>query len=49
MAKSVAERTAARQKKETPMLKEIDISYRTMFAELTQRTLDAQFAEDFPL
>ncbi|MGO7167325.1 hypothetical protein AB9F47_09665 [Rhizobium leguminosarum] len=27
MAKSVAERTAARRKKETPMLKEIDISY----------------------
>ncbi|MCO5964780.1 nucleotidyltransferase family protein [Sinorhizobium meliloti] len=31
------------------MMKEIDISYRTMFAELTQRTLDAQFAADFPL
>lgn len=31
------------------MLKEIDISYRTMFAELTQRTLDAQFAADFPM
>lgn len=31
------------------MLREIDISYRTMFAELTQRTLDAQFVADFPL
>jgi hypothetical protein len=31
------------------MMKEIDISYRAMFAELTQRTLDAQFAADFPL
>lgn len=30
-------------------MKEIDISYRTMFAELTQRTLDPQFAADFPL
>ncbi|MEY9560167.1 nucleotidyltransferase family protein [Sinorhizobium fredii] len=30
-------------------MKEIDISYRTMFAELTQRSLDAQFAADFPL
>lgn len=31
------------------MMKAVDISYRTMFAELTQRTLDAQFAADFPL
>lgn len=30
-------------------MKDIDISYRTMFAELTQRTMDAQFAADFPL
>lgn len=30
-------------------MKEIDISYRTMFAELAQRTPDAQFAADFPL
>ncbi|QWK80826.1 nucleotidyltransferase family protein [Ochrobactrum sp. BTU1] len=30
-------------------MKDIDISYRTMFAELTQRTIDAQFAADFPL
>ena len=30
-------------------MKEIDISYRTMFAELAQRTLDAQFTADFPL
>jgi hypothetical protein len=28
---------AALQKEETPMLKEIDISYRTMSAELVQR------------
>ncbi|MHC2259460.1 hypothetical protein ACVIVC_001231 [Sinorhizobium meliloti] len=27
-------------------MKEIDISYRTMFAELTQRMLDPQFAAD---
>ena len=32
-----------------PMLKEIDISYRTMFAELVQRTHDGQFLADFPL
>ncbi|QND29435.1 nucleotidyltransferase family protein [Sinorhizobium meliloti] len=31
------------------MMKEIDISYRTMFLELAQRTLDAQFVADFPL
>ncbi|MBW9116523.1 hypothetical protein JNB88_23080 [Rhizobium cauense] len=31
------------------MMKEVDISYRTMFAELTQRTLDPQFSADFPL
>lgn len=31
------------------MLKEIDISYRTMFAELIQRTHDGQFVADFPL
>lgn len=31
------------------MLKEIDISYRTMFAELVQRTHDGQFLADFPL
>ncbi len=31
------------------MMKEIDISYRTMFAELAQRTLDARFAADFPV
>ena len=31
------------------MLKEIDISYRTMFAELAQRTHDGQFLSDFPL
>ncbi len=31
------------------MLKEIDISFRTMFAELTQRTLDGQFLADFPM
>ncbi len=30
-------------------MKEIDISYRTMFAELAQRTMDAQFVADFPL
>lgn len=30
-------------------LKQIDISYRTMFAELVQRTLDARFQADFPL
>ena len=30
-------------------MKKIDISYRFMFAELTQRTLDAQFVADFPL
>jgi hypothetical protein len=35
--------------KEISMMKEIDISYRTMFAELAQRTLDAQFAADFSL
>lgn len=48
MAELVAERAAALEK-ETPMMKEIDISYRTMFAELAQRTLDAQFVADFPL
>ncbi|TVZ73929.1 hypothetical protein BCL32_2220 [Rhizobium mongolense USDA 1844] len=32
-----------------PMMKEIDISYRTMFAELAQRTLDGQFVADFPM
>ncbi|MBZ7927327.1 hypothetical protein LAC81_35905 (plasmid) [Ensifer adhaerens] len=31
------------------MMREIDISYRTMFAELTQRTLDGQFLADFPM
>jgi hypothetical protein len=30
-------------------LKEIDLVYRTMFAELTQRSLDASFQADFPL
>ena len=30
-------------------MKEIDISYRTMFAELAQRTHDGQFVADFPL
>jgi hypothetical protein len=30
-------------------MKEIDISYRTMFEELAQRTPDAQFTADFPL
>lgn len=30
-------------------MKEIDISCRTMFAELAQRTIDAQFVTDFPL
>lgn len=39
MAELVAERAGALDK-ETPMMKEIDISYRTMFAELAQRTLD---------
>ncbi|CDM61721.1 hypothetical protein LPU83_pLPU83d_0350 (plasmid) [Rhizobium favelukesii] len=48
-AEFVAERAAALQKEEMPMMKEIDISYRTMFAELAQRTLDAQFAADFPM
>lgn len=32
-----------------PVMKEIDISYRTMFAELAQRTFDGQFMADFPL
>jgi len=36
-------------KREASGMKDIDISYRTMFAELTQRTMDAQFAADFPL
>lgn len=31
------------------MIKEIDISYRTMFAELARRTLDGQFLAGFPL
>ncbi|WP_306909369.1 nucleotidyltransferase family protein [Rhizobium mesoamericanum] len=31
------------------MMKEIDLVYRTMFAELAQRSLDAQFHADFPL
>ncbi|MBP2448899.1 nucleotidyltransferase family protein [Rhizobium leguminosarum] len=31
------------------MMKEIDIAYRTMFAELTQRTHDGQFLADFPM
>ncbi|WP_037150253.1 nucleotidyltransferase family protein [Rhizobium freirei] len=31
------------------MIKEIDLIYRTMFAELAQRSLDAQFHADFPL
>ena len=31
------------------MMKEIDIAYRTMFAELVQRTHDGQFLADFPL
>ncbi len=30
-------------------MKQIDISYRTLFAELSQRALDAQFEADFPL
>lgn len=30
-------------------MKQIDITYRTMFAELAQRSLDAQFQADFPL
>jgi hypothetical protein len=30
-------------------LKEIDLVYRTMFAELVQRSLDGQFQADFPL
>jgi hypothetical protein len=48
-AEFVAERAAALQKEEMPMMKEIDISYRTMFAELVQRTHDGQFLADFPL
>lgn len=36
-AEFVAERAAALQKEEMPMMKEIDISYRTMSAELVQR------------
>ena len=30
-------------------IKQVDISYRTMFAELVERSLDAQFQADFPL
>lgn len=30
-------------------MKEIDLVYRTMFAELVQRSLDAQFQADFPI
>ena len=30
-------------------MKEIDLVYRTMFAELGQRSLDAAFETDFPL
>ncbi|TAV44161.1 hypothetical protein ELI02_34240 [Rhizobium leguminosarum] len=30
-------------------MRQIDIAYRTMFAELAQRSLDAQFKADFPL
>lgn len=30
-------------------MKQIDIAYRTMFAELAQRSLDGQFQADFPL
>lgn len=30
-------------------MKQIDLSYRTLFAELAQRSLDAQFQADFPL
>lgn len=30
-------------------MKQIDLSYRTLFAELAQRSLDAQFEADFPL
>lgn len=30
-------------------MKQIDLSYRTLFAELVQRSLDAQFEADFPI
>src|SRR6185312_9725940 len=30
-------------------MKEIDLAYRTMFAELEQRSLDASFQADFPV
>ncbi len=30
-------------------MKQIDLSYGTLFAELAQRSLDAQFQADFPL
>lgn len=30
-------------------MKQIDLVYRTAFAELAQRTFDAQFQADFPL
>ncbi|MBB4288851.1 hypothetical protein GGE16_000867 [Rhizobium leguminosarum] len=49
MSELAARRDAAHEKDELPMMKEIDISYRTMFAELAQRTLDGQFLADFPL
>ena len=45
----LAARRAAVEKEEPPMMKEIDIAYRTMFAELVQRTHDGQFLADFPL
>jgi hypothetical protein len=49
MAEHYAERAARIETEEMPMMKEIDISYRTMFAELVQRSLDARFQADFPL
>jgi hypothetical protein len=50
LEKAVTEPAAAAPRTRTnAMMKEIDIAYRTMFAELVQRTHDGQFLADFPL